>query len=160
MSFVLRRRYLLLFSRHCCSRGYWRSLHYGFNASYVTAYSRPNCSTSVLIPSIYSSKIANFSYSSVSLVMAPRWRQLLQNFAKIFHDAVLKNVWWFRHQMRMWRTNKQQIELECAPIPMAALSNIGGALCESLVIPFLVRRRKVWLTPAAGVPSSTVTLPI
>ena len=29
-----------------------------------------------------------------------------------------------------------------------------GALCESSVIPFLVRRRKVWLTPSAGVPSS------
>jgi len=30
----------------------------------------------------------------------------------------------------------------------------GGALCESSVIPFLVPRRKVWLTPAAGVPCS------
>jgi len=37
---------------------------------------------------------------------------------------------------------------------MAALSNIGGALCKSSVIPFLVRRRKVRLTPAAGVPCS------
>jgi len=37
---------------------------------------------------------------------------------------------------------------------MAAQPNIGGALCESSVIPFLVRRRKVWLTPAAGVPCS------
>ena len=36
----------------------------------------------------------------------------------------------------------------------AALPNIGGALCESCVIPFLVPRRKVWLTPAAGVPCS------
>jgi len=36
----------------------------------------------------------------------------------------------------------------------AALSNIGGALCEISVIQFLVRRRKVWLTPAAGVPCS------
>ena len=44
-------------------------------------------------------------------------------------------------------------ELECGPMAnvMAALPNIGGALCESSVIPFLVRRRKVWLTPAAGV---------
>jgi len=33
----------------------------------------------------------------------------------------------------------------------AAVPNIGGALCESSVIPFLVLRRKVWLTPAPGV---------
>jgi len=31
-----------------------------------------------------------------------------------------------------------------------AQPNIGGALCESSVIPFLVLRRKVWLAPAAG----------
>jgi len=30
---------------------------------------------------------------------------------------------------------------------MAALSYIAGALCESLVMRFLVPRRKVWLTP-------------
>jgi len=30
--------------------------------------------------------------------------------------------------------------------------NIGGALCESSVMPLLVPRRKVWLTPAARVP--------
>jgi len=40
------------------------------------------------------------------------------------------------------------------PNVMAGLPNIGGALCENSVIPFLVRRRKVWLTPAAGVPCS------
>jgi len=38
------------------------------------------------------------------------------------------------------------------PNVMAALPNMGGALCESSVIPFLVPRRKVWLTPVAGVP--------
>jgi len=37
------------------------------------------------------------------------------------------------------------------PNVMAAQPNIGGALCISSVIPFLVTRRKVWLTPAAGV---------
>ena len=37
------------------------------------------------------------------------------------------------------------------PIVMAARPNIGGAVCESSVIPFLVPHRKVWLTPAAGV---------
>jgi len=36
------------------------------------------------------------------------------------------------------------------PNVMAAQPNIGGALCESSVIPFLVPRRKVSLTPAAG----------
>jgi len=40
------------------------------------------------------------------------------------------------------------------PNVMAALPNIGGALCESSVILFLVRRRKVRLTPAAEVPRS------
>jgi len=42
---------------------------------------------------------------------------------------------------------------------MAALPNIDGAVRESSVSPFLVPRRKVWLTPAAGVPRA-VTLPI
>jgi len=45
---------------------------------------------------------------------------------------------------------------ECGPMPklMAALPNIGGALCESSIIPFLVPRRKLSLTPAAQVPCS------
>jgi len=38
------------------------------------------------------------------------------------------------------------------PNVMAAQPNIGGAACESSVIPFLVPRRKVWLMSAAGVP--------
>ena len=37
---------------------------------------------------------------------------------------------------------------------IAAQPNIGGALCERSVIPFLVPHRIVWLTPAAGVPCS------
>ena len=41
------------------------------------------------------------------------------------------------------------------PNVMAARPNIGGTLCESSVIPFFARRRKVWLTPARA-----VTLPI
>jgi len=40
------------------------------------------------------------------------------------------------------------------PNVMATLPNTGGALCESSVIPFLVPRRKFWLTPAAAVPCS------
>jgi len=40
------------------------------------------------------------------------------------------------------------------PNVMAAQPNIGGALCESSVIPFLVPRHKVWLTAAAQVPCS------
>ena len=39
------------------------------------------------------------------------------------------------------------MKLECGPMPsvMAAQLNIGGAFCESAVIPLLVPRRKVWL---------------
>ena len=46
--------------------------------------------------------------------------------------------------------------LECGPMlnVMAVQPNIGGALCESSVIPFLVPRREAWLTPAAGMPCS------
>ena len=40
------------------------------------------------------------------------------------------------------------------PNVMAAQPNIGGAVCESSLIPFLVPRSKVWLTAAAGVPCS------
>jgi len=40
----------------------------------------------------------------------------------------------------------------------AAQPNIGGALCESSVIPFPVARRKVWLTPLLE--CRAVTLPI
>jgi len=47
-------------------------------------------------------------------------------------------------------------KLECGPMPnvMAAQPNIGGALCDSSVIPFLVPCPKFWLTPADGVPCS------
>ena len=38
------------------------------------------------------------------------------------------------------------------PNVIAAHPNIGGAVCESSVILFIVPRRKVWLTPATGVP--------
>ena len=44
------------------------------------------------------------------------------------------------------------------PNVMAALPNIGGALCKSSVIPFLVSRRKRWLTPVLE--CRAVTLPI
>jgi len=40
------------------------------------------------------------------------------------------------------------------PNKMAAQPNIGGALCESSVIPFLVACRKLWLTLAVRVPCS------
>ena len=51
-------------------------------------------------------------------------------------------------------------ELECGPMSnvMAAQPNIGGALCESSVIPFFVPRRNVWLTPLLE--CRTVTLPM
>ena len=40
------------------------------------------------------------------------------------------------------------------PNVMAALPNIGGVFCKSSVIPFLVPRRKLWLTAAGEVPCS------
>jgi len=40
------------------------------------------------------------------------------------------------------------------PNVMAAQPNIGGTLCESSEIPFLVPRRKSLADPAAGVPCS------
>jgi len=40
------------------------------------------------------------------------------------------------------------------PNVMAALPKTGGTLCESSVIPFLVPRRKLWLTPTTRVPCS------
>jgi len=58
----------------------------------------------------------------------------------------------------MWNTttnaSDEEKELQCGPIPnvMANQLNIGGTLCESSIIPFLVPRRKVWLTNTARVP--------
>jgi len=40
------------------------------------------------------------------------------------------------------------------PNVMAAQPNTGGVLCQISVIPFLVPRRKVWLTSAAGLQCS------
>jgi len=66
----------------------------------------------------------------------------------------VQNVWSIVHQ----ETGELDYspKLECEPMPnvMAALPNIGGALCKSSLIPFLVPRRKDWLTPAARVPCS------
>jgi len=42
------------------------------------------------------------------------------------------------------------------PNMMAAQPNIGGALCETSVIPFLLPRCKAWLTIAARVLCSNV----
>jgi len=49
---------------------------------------------------------------------------------------------------------QKKIECELMRNVMAAQPNIGGARCESSVIPFPVPRRKVWLMPAAGMPCS------
>jgi len=48
------------------------------------------------------------------------------------------------------------VNIEYGPMPnvMAAQLNIGGALCESSVILFLIACRKFWLMPAAQVPCS------
>jgi len=65
---------------------------------------------------------------------------------------------WWQYLGQVWQKNRRQRheELECGLMPnvMSALSNIGGDLCESSVIPFLVPRRKVWLMSAAEVPCS------
>jgi len=55
---------------------------------------------------------------------------------------------------------KSNDELECGPMPnvIAALPNIGGALCKSSIIPFLVPRHKVWWCPLLE--CHAVTLPI
>ena len=60
----------------------------------------------------------------------------------------------------VFRVYPAEIKLECKPMPnvIASQPNIGGALCESSVIPFPVLSRKVWLTPAAGVPCSTLPI--
>ena len=51
---------------------------------------------------------------------------------------------------------KLQLQLEYGPMPnvMTTQVNIGGAFCDSSVIPFLVPCGKVWLTPTAEVPCS------
>ena len=60
---------------------------------------------------------------------------------------LLKNFHWLflSNATRMWAD---------AQYVMADRLNIGGALCESSAIPFLVARRKFWLTTAARVPCS------
>jgi len=52
--------------------------------------------------------------------------------------------------------HKTEKNYKCGPIPnvIAALPNIGGILCKSLVIPFFVPCRKLWLMPTARVPCS------
>jgi len=65
---------------------------------------------------------------------------------------------YFSFGIKVLYTNKH-FKLECGPMPSmtAALPNIGGALYESLLMPFLVPRHKAWLTPAAGVPCSNAS---
>jgi len=74
--------------------------------------------------------------------------------------SLMKNVKY--HKRWTHYDTKTYQKLQCGPMPnvMAAQSNIGGAVRENSVIPFLVPRCKVWLTPAARVPCSKLTLPI
>ena len=46
-----------------------------------------------------------------------------------------------------------ELHVECRPMPnvMATQRNIGGTLCESSIIPFLVPCHKVWLMAASQV---------
>jgi len=75
------------------------------------------------------------------------------HFAGVFHQqkwkwrkclAISAVSWW------------KYTQLECGPMPnvMAAQLNVGGTVCKSSVIPFLVWRRKLSLTPTARVPCS------
>jgi len=48
-------------------------------------------------------------------------------------------------------------ELECGPKVMTAVPNIGVTLYKSSLIPLLVTRHKVWLTPTAQVSCSSAT---
>ena len=52
-----------------------------------------------------------------------------------------------RSKVKVTGDKKRTIERGPMPNVMTARPNIGGAVCESSVIPFFVPRRKVWLTP-------------
>ena len=69
---------------------------------------------------------------------------------------LLPNFVDFAESVTNRRDTTKKIKLECGPVPnvMAAQPNIGGALCKSSIITFLVPSGKVWLTHAAGVPCS------
>jgi len=65
------------------------------------------------------------------------------------------------YEMKDQHQGKTRNELECRPMPnvMAAVPNIGGALCKSSVIPLLVPYRKLRMTPTAQVPcNNTVNI--
>ena len=51
---------------------------------------------------------------------------------------------------------EEKLQLECGPMPnvMANQPNIGSAVCESSVIPFVLPCHKVWLTATNRVPCS------
>jgi len=72
--------------------------------------------------------------------------------SEVIHVS-LKLCTWYE---KCSKTDKNTRILECGPISyvLVAQPNIGGALCESSVIPFLVACRKFWLTLAARVPCS------
>jgi len=61
------------------------------------------------------------------------------------------HVWKYGNLRPLRLVEEKNKDLQCGPMPnvMAAQPNIGGAFCESSVIPFRVPRSKVWLTPTA-----------
>ena len=72
---------------------------------------------------------------------------------------VFMQTWGFAISLATFQPGNRS-ELECVPMPnvMAAQPNIGGALCESSVIPLLVPRHKVWLIPLLE--CRAITLPL
>ena len=66
------------------------------------------------------------------------------------------SILWLYLALRSYAILTSNKKLECGPMPnvMTAQPNIGDAVCESSVLPFLVPRRNIWLTPTAGMPCS------
>jgi len=87
-------------------------------------------------------------------VCTHRPTRLFQNHHVTFTSLTLLSANTVIFCLRNVHNTLQQLQCGSMPNLMAARPNIGGALCESSIIPFLVPRRDVWLTPAAGVPCS------
>jgi len=80
--------------------------------------------------------------------------RLFQNYHVTFTSLTLLSANTVIFCLRNVHNTLEQLQYGSMPNVMTACPNIGGALSESSVIPFLVPRRKVWLTTAAGVPCS------
>jgi len=98
---------------------------------------------------VKTSKLSDSASVMANVTLFVYWYVTMVNIKQWHWTASIKRAasplpgitWWIKK------------ELECGPMPnvMTAQPNIGGALCKSSIIPFLVPCHKVWLTPAAGV---------